>query len=361
MKKLTQEEFIAKAISVHGDKFDYSKTIYVNTRTKVTIICKVHGEFLQTPNAHISQKQGCPVCSSNVQSNTEEFITKSIDVHGTSYDYSKVEYISTLDRVTIICPVHSEFEQSVSAHLGGSGCPKCNTGGKGCFTVEEFIEKAQIVHNNNGYKYDKVNYINNVTKVTITCQEHGDFDQVPSSHLSGKGCPQCGANKRGKLRSLGVVKFIAKVKAIHNDFYTYTKVVYLNNKTKVKITCPIHGDFEQTPKSHIRGRGCPCCAKSGFDPSKPGTLYYLKVTAVTGLILYKIGVTNKSVNERFKLTDLQKIEVIKLKLYNLGREAYDEEQCILKKYKQYKYIGPDVLSSGNTELFIKDVLSVLDE
>lgn len=107
------------------------------------------------------------------------------------------------------------------------------------------------------------------------------------------------------------------------------------------------------PASHIQGHGCPSCASHGFDPSKPGVLYYLKITTDDGQILYKIGITNNSVNERFSLKELSKIEIIKQKLYEKGQDAYDMEQKLLKRYKHYQYIGPKILECGNTELFYK--------
>lgn len=94
----------------------------------------------------------------------------------------------------------------------------------------------------------------------------------------------------------------------------------------------------------------------GFDKSKLAYLYYLKVTTDTNQILYKIGITNRTVNERFNLTDLSKIEIIKQKLYERGQDAYELEQKLLKMYKQYQYTGPNVLESGNTELFTVDIL-----
>lgn len=121
----TKEEFINKAREVHGDKYDYSKVEYVNSRTNVCIICPEHGEFKQTPDGHL-KGQGCPKCNGGVKLNTNEFIKMAREVHGDKYDYSKVEYVDSHTKVCILCPKHGEFWQTPSNHLKGQGCPNCN-------------------------------------------------------------------------------------------------------------------------------------------------------------------------------------------------------------------------------------------
>ena len=124
--KLTTEVFIRKAKGIHRDKYDYNKADYKNIRTKVTIICPVHGEFRQTPAMHL-QGQGCPKCS-NKALMTEDFVKRAKGVHGNKYDYGRVDYKNSRIKVTIICPVHGEFEQNPAIHLRGGGCFKCNRG-----------------------------------------------------------------------------------------------------------------------------------------------------------------------------------------------------------------------------------------
>ena len=102
---------------------------------------------------------------------TEDFISKAIAVHGEKYDYSKVEYVNTLTKVTIICPIHGVFEQRPKVHLGGCGCPYCGSSSR---TTETFIKAARRVHGDK-YDYSKVKYINSYTEVTIICPNHGEF------------------------------------------------------------------------------------------------------------------------------------------------------------------------------------------
>lgn len=209
-KKLTKEEFIEKAQKVHGGKFDYSKVKYTDNATKVCIICPVHGEFYQTPRGHLNGK-GCCKCgikkrSESRLSNTEEFVRKANAIHGNKYDYSKVKYKRGHENVCIICPEHGEFLQTPHNHLSGSSCPECginNAAKLRTKSIVDFISKANVVHENK-YDYSKAEYINNHTKICIICPIHGEFWQMPPSHLNGHGCPKCYAQKKRSRHVFGV-------------------------------------------------------------------------------------------------------------------------------------------------------------
>ena len=183
----TNDEFIERARKTHGDKYDYSKVEYKNGRKKVCIICPVHGEFWQLPNDHI-RGSGCPKCQKSYKLNTETFIQRAKDVHGDKYDYSKVEYKNNSTKVCIICPVHGEFWQNPNNHLSKNGCPTCHRDKER--QMNEFIERSKKIHCNK-YDYSKVEYVNSTTKVCIICPEHGEFWQMPASHLRGYGCHEC--------------------------------------------------------------------------------------------------------------------------------------------------------------------------
>lgn len=116
---------MTKAKSKHGDRFDYSKVEYVNVTTKVIIICKLHGEFEQTPHRHLRQKYCCKKCAGNYKYTTEEWIEVARKVHGDKYDYSKTKYINTRTEVCIICPKHGKFYQLPYSHIAGCACGKC--------------------------------------------------------------------------------------------------------------------------------------------------------------------------------------------------------------------------------------------
>lgn len=197
-KKLTNNEFIKKANIKHNNKYDYSKSKYINTKSKICIICPIHGEFYQTPHTHL-QGHGCPQCAreKNIIKRSYSnniFIKKANIKHNFKYAYPKTIYINSYSPIIITCPIHGDFEQLPYHHLQGCGCPKCareNAVKKTSSNNQNFIIKAQKIHKNKTYIYEKTNYINNHTPVIITCPIHGDFEQLPCAHLQGKGCPKC--------------------------------------------------------------------------------------------------------------------------------------------------------------------------
>ena len=256
-KKLTIAEFVKKAREVHGDKYDYSKVEYINSRTNICIICPEHGAFLQTPANHLRGHR-CPKCSGKVKLTTSEFVKKAREVHGGKYDYSKVKYVNSYTDVCIICPEHGEFLQAPNEHLQGNGCPKC--AGNAKLNTTEFIKKAREAHGDK-YDYSKVKYVDTKTKVCIICPEHGEFWQTPHMHLRGQGCPKCGIENL----SLTKEEFINKACEAHGDKYDYSKVEYVNSYTKVCIICQEHGEFWQTPYTHLSGCGCPNCNSSKLE------------------------------------------------------------------------------------------------
>lgn len=265
MKKITTEEFVDRAIKVHGNKYDYSKVEYSNIDSKVCIICPIHGEFWQTPYKHL-KGQGCKKCKFN-NWNSKTIIQAFKNKWGNKYDYSRVEYKGYHTKLIIICPIHGEFLVTPANFLIGRGCPKCKAkliSNKQQSSREEFIWKAKKVHENK-YDYSKVEYINSQTKTCIICPIHGEFWQIPNNHLKGEGCPKCSCEKTHLTQTKTNTDFIEGARKIHGDKYDYSKVEYKNNKTKVCIICPTHGEFWQIPSSHLNGRGCPCCNESHLE------------------------------------------------------------------------------------------------
>lgn len=257
--KKTTEEFIDEAKIMHTNKYDYSKTVYSNNRTKVCIICPEHGEFWQIPGKHLSG-QGCPVCGGTKKNNNETFIIKANKVHVDKYDYSKVNYINNKTKVCIICPEHGEFWQDPHNHLKGRGCPIC---GKSIskpakYTTDTFVLASNTVHGKK-YNYQDSNYIDMNTPIKIICPKHGEFKQNPYFHLHGGICPKCAREITGNKRRITKDEFIKRAKTIHGGKYDYSKVEYKTEKHKVCIICPEHGEFLQTPDKHLRGNGCPKC------------------------------------------------------------------------------------------------------
>lgn len=194
---------------------------------------------------------------------TEIFIQRARAIHGDRYDYSKVEYVNAKTKVCILCPDHGVFWQRPHVHFRGAGCPRCGIDKvktSKSSNLDLFILRARVIHGDR-YDYSKVNYINAKTKVLVICPDHGEFSIKPDNFLSlGQGCPKCGIIKRQRTQSKDLADFVLEAQAVHNNKYTYDHVVYVNGKTKVSITCPIHGDFLQTPTNHLKGKGCPYCS-----------------------------------------------------------------------------------------------------
>ena len=288
--------FIEKAKQVFGDKYDYSKVKYTNSKSKVIIICPKHGEFSQVANSHISgfecRECGYDKLSNKFSDNTESFISKAISVHGDKYDYSKVEYKNNRNKVTLVCKVHGEFLQTPSEHLNGSGCIDC--AGLRKKTTEQFIGEAILKHGKK-YDYSKSNYLNNRTKIKIICPIHGEFKQVAYVHLNGGGCKDCSYEIAGKKRLKGIDDFITEANEIHENRYDYSKSIYKGTHKKIEIICDTHGSFNQTPKAHLTGQGCPECGliKIGDIKRKSNYQFILEANKVHkgkydySLVLYK--------------------------------------------------------------------------
>ena len=265
------KEFIKRSKEIHNERYDYSKVVYQNSRSRVMIVCTIHGDFTQTPQKHLLGR-GCSMCAGQIvnkngdnrRRTTEEIIKKAKEIHGDKYDYSKVNYEGANNKIKIICPKegHGEFTKTIGNHLGRKqGCPICSIEScsiKQRSNNDKFITKAKEIHGDK-YDYSKVNYENNSNYVTIICLKkgHGDFRQVPASHLRGAGCPICGG-----CMKLDNVEFIKRSRLVHGDIYDYSETEYKKARSEVTIICPKkgHGKFNQIAFSHMKlGSGCPKC------------------------------------------------------------------------------------------------------
>lgn len=392
-KRLTTEEFISKAIKKHGYRYDYEKTEYVRTNQKVIIICKEHGDFLQTPNKHLYGR-GCPICGGSKQLTIGEWLLKVKKVHGDTYDYSKTRYVNAKTPVTIICEIHGEFIQVPDKHKSGHGCPICRIqkhkeyGQKLADKAGKvFIQKAKAIHGEK-FDYSKVEYSRSGKVVTIICKEHGEFYQTPDSHFAGSVCPKCiGRNrtlaewiqlcqtkhhnyysyeavalvrmsdkvviscpKHGKFiqkandhmigkgcpicgaKIPSTDEWIERARAVHGDKYSYIKTIYKNRTSLVTIICNKHGEFTQRSGHHLEGRGCSSCACSGYDQSKPG-FFYIQLLDDKYI---KFGITNKDPTIRMKNQEVKSHFEHRLKYaykFNDGSHALRIESSIKQTFK----------------------------
>ncbi len=250
----TTDEIIVEFRLIHGDKFDYTKVEFISMHKHVLIGCKMHGFFKQSSSNHLSG-HNCPKCRGLYKTN-EEYIKEVDIIHDYKYDYSETEYLGTYVKIKIKCPEHGFFEQEPGNHLSGQGCPKCAN--NVLYTTEEYIDKSNITHDYR-YSYEKTDYKGNKKDIIITCKEHGDFVQNPTGHLYGKGYQKCAKNHRYNTEEI-----IIEFNKMHGDLYDYTKVEYTKSREPVIIVCKKHGEFLQSPNSHLQNHGCQkCCYSKG--------------------------------------------------------------------------------------------------
>ena len=191
---------------------------------------------------------------------TDSFIKKAVSTHKNVYDYTLVNYVNFVTKINIMCQKHGMFMQTPAAHLSGQGCPECGrikSELKRRSNSEEFISRSSITHKNK-YDYSLVSYVGCKTKVEIICPKHGVFKQSPTGHLSGKGCKKC-AHELTPHNQMTTESFIEKANNVHNFRYNYSLVDYKKSNIKIRIICPVHGPFDQTPNNHIMGMKCMKC------------------------------------------------------------------------------------------------------
>lgn len=267
----------------------------------------------------------------------EQVINQFIKVHRDLYDYSKVNYIDSWTKVIITCPIHGDFKQEPRHHKSGAGCPKCKGGVR--LDITYIISEFNLIHNN-FYSYSKTKYTDLYPKVIITCPIHGDFNQNLLSHKSGVGCPKCksgGRYDRDYIVNLCMNK--------HKNQCDYTDFVYTTMMGKSEFKCNTHGYFKQRVDSHINS-GCPYCSYDKIHKDKPTYVYFLHIKDN----IYKIGITIDIETRLNQLTNTLSIKVLKSRLFSTYSEAYEYEQRLLHRFRKYKYEGPNLLWSGNTEL-----------
>jgi hypothetical protein len=273
------QDFVREANLKHGKgRYDYSLIQEFRNKTdEYWIVCPKCCCFRQKASKHLSG-QGCNKC--NLSSSMErrritqdEYISRCRKAHGDRYDYSAIRYTVMAAPVTPICklPGHGIFETQANNFMRGrSGCQVCaalETSKRCRRDRESFIKKAKEKHGNAKYVYDLVVYTTSQEKVKIICHKngHGVFDQTPSSHLSGSGCPRCAEVSRAERWAMNMEDFLKRSREKHGDKYDYSRVrlgdlcgVTSRGHTKVEIICPKHGAFLQAPLVHFRS-GCRKC------------------------------------------------------------------------------------------------------
>ena len=277
-------KFIAKAVKLRGEKFDYSRVNYINNTTEVLIGCPDHGFLWSMPSTHLRKRtHGCKKCGLDFQAKNSlnkrsaEFFVNCKKVHGNKFDYTDTVFRSGSDEITFFCPEHGTQRIQAKFHLGKHGCRECaNDQKRNQIQAQaekrksvarlEFVGKANLKHNNY-YDYSEVKYINNSTPIIISCPKHGAFNQTPANHLAGNGCTTCAIKTRGEKRKWSKRQFLDAAIAIHGQLYNYSKFKYVCYHTASTIMCAKsnHQPFQQSPAKHLAGHGCHACAEEARD------------------------------------------------------------------------------------------------
>lgn len=282
--KFTIDQFRDRAYKVHGDKYNYSCSVYNGMNSPIDIMCKVegHGIFTQLAGEHIRKRKGeekgsgCPKCV-GFNWTREEIIEQCIKKHKGYYKYDKTKFVTLDDIVTITCPKHDDFEQRLAYHKNGARCGKC--AGQN-LTRDEAIERCKEIHGDK-YNYTDMKYVNMSTYTNVRCKKHGEFRIKLTDHCSQKkkkGCWKC-SGYFGYTRE----DFIEVATEKHNGYYDYSEADYTKATDKICIICPKHKKFYQRANSHMDGFGCKLCAKRGISNKQLEWLTCLNVE-VDGII-----------------------------------------------------------------------------
>ena len=308
----------------------------------------------------------------------EYFINQAKEVHLDYYDYSKVLYKNSSEKVIIICPKHGEFNIAPNSHLCGVKCAKCakeELSKLKSSNTKDFVDKANKKHN---YKYDYslVEYKSAKDKVIISCHKHGNFLQTPSEHLSGHGCKKCGIDSIIKKATISEEEYVKRLDKVHNGKYSIKSNTFINTDTKIPHFCNIQNKWYVLHPGHVlEGHECRDCGSAkiskrlrenplGWNYStweKAGNnstdfdgfkLYIIKCWN-DDEEFYKVGKTFMKIKKRFDHKKLMPYNYEIIKIIE-GDSLYISklEQSIKNENSSYKYT-PKIKFCGESECFIK--------
>lgn len=322
--KLSTSDFLDRAFSKHGKRYEYKDTRFSGYGTKITITCSIHGDFDQMPGNHISG-QGCPDCAKDASILPfGSFVDRAVSTHGGKYDY--VSYISCDKSVGIVCDKHGLFYQRGADHLRGSGCPSCaieNTKERLRYTASEIQEMIRDKFGNR-LDFDPDDYESMTQPMAFRCFVHGTKERQPLHVLANRHpCPDCGREAISAALCLSQEEFEEKARIVHKDKYRYG--IYRSSSKPMEIVCPRHGSFIQIAGNHLHGYGCPLC---GFTKRKSQTDW-----------LTALGVPSEKHEVRLKIDEKHFIV-----------DAYDE-----KTNTVYEFWGD--FWHGNPKKFVPDALN----
>ena len=300
---------------------------YVNTYTKITFKCD-KGHDVVTRPSNIVKGGGCSICYG---SNPDVARDKLIALMGAEGYVMLGKYVNNKTKVDVQCPNGHVYSIKPMNFNRGDRCKRCR------LDAQKIVTKA---------KHDKIKEEKRIQREKDLLHEREIKEDGRLAHkvIMDK--------KREALRREKENKLKANIEA--EGYVLVGK--YINSKRKIAVRCPKGHDYTVKSTHFNEGKRCRICNDNGgFNPDKPAILYYLRVC---GGVAYKIGITNRTVAKRFEPSDLEKIEVLRIVKYENGYDARREETTILREFKYAKYKGLSLLSSGNSELFDRDILGV---
>lgn len=353
--KKTQQQFIADVVRKYGEgTFDLSRVVYVNSTTKVQVICRSHGQFEVQPNNFLYGK-GCPICSKErmvkkLQTPKDELVKRVQEIHGNSIQLLSGDFKNQHEVVEWSCKKHGVFKASLRNVLSGSGCKFCSressarSRSKG---ANHYIPLLKEIHGD-FFDYSKSIFSNSKDKIVVSCPTHGDFTVLVSNHLKGKGCRKCANQRLSETRSMTLEYASNRLKAVYGSDVTFPKILdeFKTRHSHITGICKEHGEFKKTVTSLIYNEsGCPKCS-SGVDRTKP-TYFYINSL---GKNYIKVGVTNHlktRLNSLQLATCLSVENILNVKLES-GYLALDLEKLILNSFS-FGVLSRDIISQGFTE------------
>lgn len=322
---------------------------YVNNSTPMKARCFAEEHVVYPRLDSIKAGAGCKMCSRNAPLSKKIINERLKDADRNVCLFG--EYMGSQTKSSFKCvSCGNVWAGNPSSILYGTGCPMCS----GNMKLSKIIVNQRLGADNRKIRLIG-EYTGGKAKSLFVCDICNiEWLAVPDNVSRGTGCPACSSKAR---LSTSIVN--DRLIKMGGDIRMTGKYVTIG--TPAKFICALCGnEWTSTPNDILnKGHGCPSCARYGFKPNNPAIMYYLKVEH-RNRIYYKIGITNRTVGKRFEAKDLKKITVLKEWKYKKGSTALKKEQGILKKYAKHRYRGRVKIlkSSGNTELFTKDVLDL---
>ena len=310
----------------YKDKFDklycdnpnLSYVRYNSDTKKVEFMCKKHGLQSKEQYHLFNDRKGCKECNfekrtANQTSNTEEFIKKAELVNSTKLDdFSLVKYTKSDVLVDIIChkigkdgKEHGLYKITPNSYLNGARCHKCKNeqiSERQLLQQDDVIKKLEEVYKDRPwYDFSNTTYLGWSKNISIFCHakdkdgnEHGVFT-VNAGHALGRGdgCRKCKYEQLSRNSAFTTEEFIEKARLVHGDKWIYDETVYNGYDVKCKIICPKHGEFWQTPDSHLQGSGCPSCSHRKSDAENEITSFLMERLGEDKVFTRKRGIISK--------------------------------------------------------------------